>query len=116
MYICTCIHIPTSDKPQVKEDICGNATVILLYKLTKSSFNFCVNVYPVGVEAWNWNSRSSMMLMMSMTMAAASSLGGIISSAASSSFSSSSRASIQCSVERQALFNRIAPVYDGVRF
>ncbi|XP_039143417.1 2-phytyl-1,4-beta-naphthoquinone methyltransferase, chloroplastic [Dioscorea cayenensis subsp. rotundata] len=55
-----------------------------------------------------------MMLMMSMTMAAASSLGGIISSAASSSFSSSSRASIQCSMERQALFNRIAPVYDGL--
>lgn len=48
MYICTCIHNPTSDKPQVKADICGNATVILLYKLTKSSFNFCVNVLSGG--------------------------------------------------------------------
>ncbi|KAH7658902.1 demethylmenaquinone methyltransferase / 2-methoxy-6-polyprenyl-1,4-benzoquinol methylase protein [Dioscorea alata] len=50
-----------------------------------------------------------MMMMISTSMAAASSLGGIISSA-----SSSSRTSIQCCVERQALFNRIAPVYDGL--
>lgn len=53
------------------------------------------------------------MMMSSMSMAAASSLSGITSSA-SSSFSSSSRTSIQCSVERQALFGRIAPAYDSL--